>query len=327
MEVVKKAFDLKKEIQRKLFLLGLGVLAFKILFGIFVVFMLFASVASMTSTIDGVTRITVGWVSGAPTTVAKQNVPNDFLTIAVGAENKYKVSWAILAAMAKKETDYGKDNNDIVFNIPIELWQKYHVDGNGDGEVEIDNNHDVIFTVARILAENDFSKDPQNAIKAYKNQTSFVKEVVALALSLSPDITVSSDLMWPVPGYTNITSPFSLNRLHPVLKVHRPHRGIDIDAPKGAEVVAAEAGVVTFVGKGGGYGNVVKINHNGFETLYAHLSNFGKNLKTGMEVEKGFKIGYVGSTGLSTGPHLHFEVRVGGVGQNPINWFTGSGNF
>ncbi|HOK64850.1 MAG TPA: peptidoglycan DD-metalloendopeptidase family protein [Bacillota bacterium] len=97
------------------------------------------------------------------------------------------------------------------------------------------------------------------------------------------------------------------------------HRGIDIAASSGTQVKAADAGIVTFVGYSGGYGNLVKISHGNMVTWYAHLSKFA--VATGDKVEKGQVIGYVGMTGSATGPHLHFEVHVDGVAKNPLDFY------
>lgn len=107
-------------------------------------------------------------------------------------------------------------------------------------------------------------------------------------------------------------------RMHPVLKKRKLHKGMDLAAPKGKPIVAAADGVVTRARYSGGYGNCIKIKHkNGFETTYAHLSRYAPQLKAGAKVKKGQSIGFVGSTGRSTGPHLHFELTKNGQHLNP----------
>ena len=117
--------------------------------------------------------------------------------------------------------------------------------------------------------------------------------------------------------YSRISSKFSYSRLHPVHKVRRPHTGVDYAAPKGTPVVAGADGVVTFKGWGGGGGNTLKIKHaGGYTTGYLHLNGFAKGIHQGSHVSQGQLIGYVGSTGTSTGPHLDYRVW---KGKNPID--------
>ena len=116
-----------------------------------------------------------------------------------------------------------------------------------------------------------------------------------------------------------VTSSFSTSRKHPVLGFTRAHKGVDFRASTGTPIPAAGAGRVVARGFNRGHGNYVKIRHNGtFETLYAHMSKFAKGVVVGTAVRQGQTIGYVGSTGLSTGPHLHYEVIKDGVHVNPL---------
>lgn len=125
-------------------------------------------------------------------------------------------------------------------------------------------------------------------------------------------------LAWPVPSSSTITSPFG-TRFHPILKKYITHTGIDIAADYGAAIVAAADGKVIFAGYYGGYGYAVIIDHgDGISTLYGHNSEL--LVKTGDTVKRGQQIAKAGSTGLSTGPHCHFEVRKNGVPVNPIDW-------
>ena len=117
--------------------------------------------------------------------------------------------------------------------------------------------------------------------------------------------------------FTRISSSFNLNRRHPVLNTIRAHKGVDYAAPSGTPVMAAGDGVVKSIGDNGGYGNTIVLQHgSNITTLYAHLSRFA-NIKQGTRVTQGQTIGYVGQSGLTTGPHLHYEYRINGVHRNP----------
>ncbi len=117
--------------------------------------------------------------------------------------------------------------------------------------------------------------------------------------------------------FTRISSRFSRRRLHPILKVRRPHLGIDYAAPRGTPVLAASDGVVIAAGSSGGYGRTVRLRHaNGYRTLYGHLSRI--SVRKGQRVSQGQKIGAVGSTGLSTGPHLDYRMSLNGKYVDPL---------
>ncbi|WP_279061173.1 peptidoglycan DD-metalloendopeptidase family protein [Campylobacter lanienae] len=124
-------------------------------------------------------------------------------------------------------------------------------------------------------------------------------------------------LIKPVPN-ARVSSRFNPKRFHPVLKRYRAHLGVDYAAPRGTKIYAAGDGVVSFVGNKGGYGKTVTIQHSsGYMTLYAHLNGYAKGIKKGKKVKKGQLIAYVGSTGLSTGPHLHLGLYKNGNAINP----------
>lgn len=119
--------------------------------------------------------------------------------------------------------------------------------------------------------------------------------------------------------HARISSPFQRNRLHPLLGYSRPHRGVDYAAPMNTPIYATSHGEITFRGPDGGFGNTIIIQHpKGISTLYAHLNSFAKNIQVGTTVTKGQVIGYVGMSGLATGPHLHYEFRINGEHQNPL---------
>lgn len=119
--------------------------------------------------------------------------------------------------------------------------------------------------------------------------------------------------------FSRISSTFSKGRFHPILQRMRAHQGVDFAAQTGTRVKASGEGVVDFVGKKGGYGNVIVLKHkNGFSTVYGHLSAFAKGMHKGLKVAQSDIIGYVGMSGLATGPHLHYEFLVGKVHKDPL---------
>lgn len=126
----------------------------------------------------------------------------------------------------------------------------------------------------------------------------------------------------PTAGW--LSSAFSRSRFHPILHHARPHEGIDVAAPMGAPIVAPAAGTVTLVAKQNGYGNVLEIDHgNGIVTKYAHCSRIV--VKKGQRVQRGQVVANVGSTGLATGPHLHYEIHVHGKVVNPLTYVLPEG--
>jgi murein DD-endopeptidase MepM/ murein hydrolase activator NlpD len=120
-------------------------------------------------------------------------------------------------------------------------------------------------------------------------------------------------------NYRRISSRFSAHRRHPILKTVRPHWGVDYAAPVGTPVSALGSGVVTFAGRKGGYGKYVEVRHSStYTTCYGHLSRFARGVRRGARIEQGQVIAYVGSTGLSTGPHLDFRVKKNGRFVDPL---------
>jgi murein DD-endopeptidase MepM/ murein hydrolase activator NlpD len=126
-------------------------------------------------------------------------------------------------------------------------------------------------------------------------------------------------------NYRRISSGFSYSRLHPIFKVYRPHWGVDYAATTGTPVVASGDGVIKYAGWEKGLGKVVEIRHpNGFVTSYGHLSNIAKGIRTGVRVNQKDLIGYVGSTGYATGPHLDYRVKANGRYVNPLKMIVPS---
>lgn len=151
---------------------------------------------------------------------------------------------------------------------------------------------------------------------------------IAAELSGSGSGAFAGSMTWPVPSSRRITSPYGWRicpfhgrELHPGIDVGRPQAGGDWPTSQ-RSIVAVASGTVISAGYRGGYGNTVILDHgNGVTTLYAHQANGGIRVSSGQQVERGQRIGTVGSTGNSTGPHLHFEVRVNGSPRNPMGYF------
>lgn len=146
------------------------------------------------------------------------------------------------------------------------------------------------------------------------------QQILALAQNGIDTAYIGGELAWPVPGYTRITSKYAM-RVHPITGQYKLHTGVDIGAPLGANFVAANDGVVVKAGLNAAYGNMVIIDHGGgISTLYAHGSEI--LVEVGQTVKRGDPILKVGSTGYSTGPHAHFEVRINGVTTDPLPYIT-----
>jgi murein DD-endopeptidase MepM/ murein hydrolase activator NlpD len=126
--------------------------------------------------------------------------------------------------------------------------------------------------------------------------------------------------------FRRIASSFSRSRFHPILGIWRKHEGTDYAAARGTPVLAAGEGVVLRAGWGGGYGNLVELRHaNGITTRYGHLSGFARGVRAGARVHQGDVVGFVGSSGLASGPHLHYEFRVNGIARDSRKVALGNG--
>ena len=144
------------------------------------------------------------------------------------------------------------------------------------------------------------------------------RQIIALLANGIDSNYIGGTLAWPVPGYTKITSEYAM-RVHPITGVYKLHTGVDISAPMGANFIAANDGIVVKAEMNSAYGNMVIIDHGGgISTLYAHGSEI--LVTVGQSVKRGDAILKVGSTGYSTGPHAHFEIRINGQTVNPMDY-------
>lgn len=172
-------------------------------------------------------------------------------------------------------------------------------------------------TMKRISEMERKAEEARKAQEANKNNNNSSQTGTGAADGAGT-ISGTGKFTWPIPGYTNITSYYGY-RIHPVYGIYKLHTGIDVGAPKGANFVAADDGVVILAEYYGGYGNCVVISHgNGLCTRYAHGTSI--LVSTGQKVTRGTPVLTVGSTGVSTGNHAHFEVSLNGVTVNPLNY-------
>ena len=205
-----------------------------------------------------------------------------------------------LSALADKQAEYEAEKADLEAKIAEAN------DMIAQLEEEINSNYDLYLEV--LAQEEALESDIQSMIAEMERQEA------------ANSITSTGTYIWPLPGY----SPGSAYgwRMHPIYHELRFHAGEDIGAPSGTPILAADSGMATVIAdNGNGYGNYIMINHGGGRvTLYAHMSAFA--ISNGATVSQGQVIGYVGSTGNSTGPHLHFEVRVNGATTDPTSYFN-----
>ena len=181
--------------------------------------------------------------------------------------------------------------------------------------------------VSRAAADHRIAKSQQNVVSLEKAENALEKEAQELGELIrrasSSGTAYSGIMQWPLPGYKPGSRRFGY-QMHPILKYKKFHGGIDIGAPQGTYIHAAASGTVIWSGwRSGGSGNTVIIDHGGgMSTLYLHIMTGGLLVKEGQKVKAGDIIAKVGTTGLSTGPHLHFEVRKNGERQDPLKYVT-----
>ncbi len=206
--------------------------------------------------------------------------------------------------------------------------QKQNEEDNAQEELENSLQQISELSVSRSAAEERVSKSQKSVAELEKAENQLEKESQELGELIkkisSKGKYIGGVMKWPTPGYEGISSLFGY-RIHPILKYKKFHGGIDINAPANAPIHAAAAGKVISAGwRSGGSGYTIIIDHGGgITTFYLHIKKGGILVKEGQTVDAGDVIAKVGSTGLSTGPHLHFEVRKNGERQDPLNYVTG----
>ncbi len=171
------------------------------------------------------------------------------------------------------------------------------------------------------LVLNDVQQEKEKLAQALEELEQASRQAEAMIRKMQSNgkgVRGTGSYIWPTPGYSQVTSPFGM-RFHPILKTRKLHTGVDIGAPYGVNILAADGGTVIFSGWFGAYGQAIIIDHsNGMSTLYGHQSEL--LVSEGEGVAKGQIIGRVGSTGWSTGAHLHFEVRTNGSPVDPMGY-------
>ena len=212
----------------------------------------------------------------------------------------------------KVQHDKIKQQREQLESLRVELNQAKEEQAIAKSELEGDKS-EVQKKKSSVASDNRAIEEQIDVMN--RQAAAFTAEILKLQGNQS---FVGGDFTWPSPGVSRITSPFG-NRVHPILKYNKLHTGIDIGCPSNTTIVASNAGTVIKAGWNNSYGNVVMIDHGGgIVTVYAHNSSL--LVSTGTVVAKGQAISKSGSTGMSTGPHLHFEVRVNGQYVNPSGY-------
>lgn len=269
------------------------------------------------------------WVSASGTSQLKGvevtdhsafDIPMLLLPIYMHAENG-QASWARLAAIHRVTTNFGAEEagrSDAIGSLgfPRLLWEVYRLDGDEDGKMDPDNPYDAIFSLANYLRNSEL--DTESALDTWFLNTDKVAMVHRKEAEYAAALSMPGKWLWPLLGYNAISSPFGY-RTDPVTgEAHIFHSGVDIPAPRGTPVFAIGQGEVTQVLRGyTGYGHYIRLQHDGgYESLYVHLADIG--VQRGQRVARGQVIGWVGSTGKSTGPHLHLEMMDQGQPIDPL---------
>ncbi len=234
---------------------------------------------------------------------------SDFMTNMDMVQRIYESDKEVLKAMEIQHAVIAAQR-EYLLNLQSELEEDRNQEAQKQNSLQASRS-EVTVKKSEVASNNKALQEQINSLYAEANR--LTQEIK----SLQGGADYSGGIMsWPVTG--RITSPFGY-RIHPILKTKNYHTGLDIAAPSGTIVVAANTGTVIKAGWNNSYGNLLMIDHGGgIVTLYAHNSSL--SVKVGDVVSKGQQVSKVGSTGMSTGPHLHFEVRVEGKYKNPMDW-------
>ncbi len=251
---------------------------------------------------------------------------SDFTYIDTLAQSKSVVDFLerleLVATISKKDKEIIDEikeaKNDIEFKKQLVVGEKNLVQQKADESLKSINN----LSASRASLDKEIKDINSRLDKLEAQEDKLISQSNALVNQIKnlqrKGAYAGGNMTWPCPGSSKISSYYG-NRMHPILKKYKMHTGIDISARQGASIVAANSGTVMMAGYQNGYGYTVVIDHGGgITTLYAHCSKL--LVKVGSKVKAGQTIAKVGSTGLSTGPHLHFEVRKNGSTTDPLRY-------
>ena len=288
--------------------LGLALMALLVLL-VIVILGMFAS--STDSTMDQITGPDLEWETW--------DIPPALLPLYLRNAHT-QVSWARLAAIQRMTNNFGLEERDIgstigIFAFPLSLWKAYQRDGDEDGHIDPDNPADVIASLANVFR---FMPDENNEVlmQLFPNPTD-IQRVLEKEREYAAWLVFQGPWLWPIVGYWTISSDYG-GRADPVTGEGGVfHDGVDIPAPRGTPVLATQDGtVIQVINSSSGYGNLIRLQHsNGVVSFYGHLTDIG--VRMGQYVHRGEVIGWIGNTGKSTGPHLHFGMAQNGQSVNP----------
>lgn len=253
---------------------------------------------------------------------------SDFTYLDTLAQSKSVIDFLerleLVSTISKKDKEIveciKEAKRDIEFKKQLVVEQKEQVQLKADETLVTINN----LSASRASLDNQIKEINAKLKKLEQEEDKLVKQSNALVSQIKnlqkKGSYAGGSMTWPCPSSSKISSYYG-NRLHPILKKYKMHTGIDISAKQGTSIVAANKGTVIMAGWQNGYGYTVVLDHGGgITTLYAHCSKI--LVSVGQSVKAGDTIAKVGSTGMSTGPHLHFEVRKNGATTNPLNYVS-----